>query len=1041
MEVVQVSDPAGIIGQTNYLNSPLITNTVTAPATSGSYRFTHWTLNGIRYNDDLGRSANPVSFTLYEDTLAVAHYLPATQDSDVDGLPDWYEVEYYASLINNAASDTDGDGFTLAQEYAQGTHPLVPDEFVAGGLARVRSSLLLMNLDFSPTYILVSDPPGFLGVTNVVTNGTVVVTSDLWEQSVSGYRFAFWDLNGVRQQDACGIALGSFSFTVTNDTVATAHYLPATQDSDADDVLDWFELVYYPDLSQSGGSDTDGDGFTLAQEFAQATIPTLFDEYVAGGIARTRSALVPMNLEGFPRYWLLSDPPGFVAVSNIVNSGTLITTPDLWNQSVSGYRFAYWDLNGVRQQDAYGIALGRLSFTVTNDTVATAHYLPATQDSDADGVPDWFELVYYPTLAEDSGSNTDGDGFTLGQEYAQSSQPTMPDEYVSGGIARARSAGNIAMDLQPFERPAFMLVNGVVSNLFLPYDGTPGVNGTDFGSNIAPALGDYDGDGDLDLFLTGSPGTLRVFQNIGTRYNLNLAERTINFAALASLCSAYTLPALALGDWSGDSAADVIIGGDGGTIRILSSPGHFNAPQTFAVNYAIASGSTAAIPALGDLNNDGRQDLLLLLDDGTVNLYTNTSNASVPFAASPAFVNLLPAAVGNGTGLSVADINYDGLPDVLASDIDGRIWEFWGGAGGGFTLMSKVWGGAGAGLTSRLTLTAADLDGDGDVDALAGTADGGVLELRDPRYAVPANLRAFGGANSIHLEWDPNQQSRIGGYNVYRSAPATNNFSRLNGSRVVVPRYDDMLPLAAVSNYYRVTAVSRVIYPGNSDPQYVESRPSEIAAAWVGGVTLTMPDYFGQPGSNTILQIATPLASGITGTNLEIRVTYNPLLLTPLTQVNPVLPSVENTPLTESLVVTNNGLAATGELVITGLGGGPITGQGTLFKINFRVSPSALVGSMATNAFTSVTLRDAAGNLVPVNATDAAIFTVANGYFPGDGDGDGVLSQADFSLALQLAVGKNEPTPEELAAFDLNGNGILDKDDAQIIRRWLQGKP
>jgi hypothetical protein len=354
--------------------------------------------------------------------------------------------------------------------------------------------------------------------------------------------------------------------------------------------------------------------------------------------------------------------------------------------------------------------------------------------------------------------------------------------------------------------------------------------------------------------------------------------------------------------------------------------------------------------------------------------------------------------------------------------------------------MSKVWGGAGAGLASRLTLTAADIEGDGDVDVLAGTADGGVLELRDPRYAVPANLRAFGGVNSIHLEWDPNQQSRIAGYNIYRSAPDTNAFAQLNGPRVVVPRYDDTLPVAAVSNYYRVTAVSGVIYPGNSVPQYIESRPSDIVSATVGGVTLTMPDYFGKPGSNTILQVATPLASGITGTNLDIRVSYNPLLLTPLAQVSPSLPSVEKTALTESLNITDNGLAAAGELVITGLGGGPVTGQGTLFNINFRVAPGAALAAKATNAFTSVSLRDVNGNFVPVNSADRAVFTVAANYFPGDGNGDGVLSQADFTLAMKIAVGQREPTAQELAAFDLNGNGIVDKDDAQIILRWLHGK-
>ena len=151
VEVAQISDPPGIIVQTNYLDTPTNMTTLTVPVSSGSYRFTHWTLNGVRYDDDTGRSQNPASFTLYEPTVAIAHYLPATQDSDADGLPDWYGIEYYGDLSQDGNSDTDGDGFTLATEFALGFHPRVKDELVAGGLARMRSASVFMNLDFSPT--------------------------------------------------------------------------------------------------------------------------------------------------------------------------------------------------------------------------------------------------------------------------------------------------------------------------------------------------------------------------------------------------------------------------------------------------------------------------------------------------------------------------------------------------------------------------------------------------------------------------------------------------------------------------------------------------------------------------------------------------------------------------------------------------------------------------------------------------------------------------------------------------------------------------
>lgn len=67
------------IDTSQWLQSGKFYTTVEAPALIDGYRFTHWRVDAYGeegYRDAWGRALNPVTFGLYEDTVATAHYLP-----------------------------------------------------------------------------------------------------------------------------------------------------------------------------------------------------------------------------------------------------------------------------------------------------------------------------------------------------------------------------------------------------------------------------------------------------------------------------------------------------------------------------------------------------------------------------------------------------------------------------------------------------------------------------------------------------------------------------------------------------------------------------------------------------------------------------------------------------------------------------------------------------------------------------------------------------------------------------------------------------
>ncbi|HAS81605.1 MAG TPA: hypothetical protein DCS43_02730 [Verrucomicrobia bacterium] len=126
--LTQTSYPTGVLNAVAWHELGSTLNTLEAPERADingvSHAFTGWEINGQRYPDAVSAARNPAVIpSIAEPQAAVARYLPVMQDSDADGLADWWEQFYFNRLNGAGDTDPDGDGFSNAQEFADGADP------------------------------------------------------------------------------------------------------------------------------------------------------------------------------------------------------------------------------------------------------------------------------------------------------------------------------------------------------------------------------------------------------------------------------------------------------------------------------------------------------------------------------------------------------------------------------------------------------------------------------------------------------------------------------------------------------------------------------------------------------------------------------------------------------------------------------------------------------------------------------------------------------------------------------------------------------
>ncbi|HUF47497.1 MAG TPA: VCBS repeat-containing protein [Vicinamibacterales bacterium] len=260
------------------------------------------------------------------------------------------------------------------------------------------------------------------------------------------------------------------------------------------------------------------------------------------------------------------------------------------------------------------------------------------------------------------------------------------------------------------------------------------LDGFDIGSESTPVLVDLDGDGDLDLVVgnkiepsDGDAGRLHILMNEGTP----TAPRFRQTAALR-LTDAYHL-APALGDLDGDGDLDLILGTWNQDLLYFRNDGTAAVPKFVADPAGTIRPPRAinASPVLADLDGDGDLDLLIGQSNGTIAYYRN---AGTPRAPRWELVTdaLDGIKVGRRSRPALVDLDGDGLLDLVVGREEGGHFVF---RNAGTPTAPRFVPAPALAVTlpALSTPVVADLDGDGVLDIVSGGAGGGLMFFRGSR--------------------------------------------------------------------------------------------------------------------------------------------------------------------------------------------------------------------------------------------------------------------------------------------------------------------
>lgn len=163
--------------------------------------------------------------------------------------------------------------------------------------------------------------------------------------------------------------------------------------------------------------------------------------------------------------------------------------------------------------------------------------------------------------------------------------------------------------------------------------------GVSLGGYSSVTFWDYDGDGLKDMLVggKGNPQRVYLFSKLDLYRNVGSASKPVyqktadDFAGVAAKNIPYLMPAIA--DMDGDGKQDMILGQENGKLLFYKNAGTSNGiPQMSFVtdNYQGIDVGEYSRPTTADIDRDGLIDMVIGEYSGTVNHYKNTGTSTSP---------------------------------------------------------------------------------------------------------------------------------------------------------------------------------------------------------------------------------------------------------------------------------------------------------------------------------------------------------------------------------------------------------------------------